>query len=155
MFYFLLLIYPIINFRTIWTSLLVYNFKIIIHISLISLSADEWGSAPSLLVVCPETAQFWGLQALWQGFCRSPRRGLMPTRASQDYYCQCPCPHVRPLMTHVSTGDPQTLTGRFGSVYHKNRFESFSSFSMLFLWSYCLMLCFSLGRGFGLADSLF
>ena len=126
--FYIFLIYPIINFRTIWTSLLVYNFQIIIHISLISLSADEWGCAPSLLVVCPEAAQFWGLQALWQGSWRSPRRGLIPTRASQDYYGQCSCPHGRPLMTHISTGDPQTLTGRFGSVYHKNIFESVSSF---------------------------
>lgn len=153
MYYFLFLIYRIINFRTIWTSLIVYNFQIIINISLISLSAVEWVCAPSLLVVCPEAAQLWDLQTLWEGSWRSPRTGLMPTCDSQD--CYCPCPHGRLLMTHVSTGDPQTLRGRFGSVYHKNRFESFSSFSMLFSWSHCLMLCFFLGRGFSLTDSIF
>ena len=33
--------------------------------SLIQLSADRWGCAPSLLVVWPGEAQFWSLQALW------------------------------------------------------------------------------------------
>ena len=29
--------------------------------------------------------------------------------ASQDYCCQSPCPCSRPLLTHASSGDPQTL----------------------------------------------
>ena len=36
--------------------------------------------------------------------------------ASQDCCCPCPRPCGRPLLTHASAGDPQTLTGRFGSV---------------------------------------
>ena len=34
---------------------------------LIQLSADGWGSAPSLLVVWTEAIQSWSLQAVWQG----------------------------------------------------------------------------------------
>ena len=37
-------------------------------------------------------------------------------RASQDFCCQSPSPHSGPLLTHASTGDPQTFTGRSGSV---------------------------------------
>ena len=33
--------------------------------SLIQFSVDDWGRAPSLLVVCPEAAQSWSLQTLW------------------------------------------------------------------------------------------
>ena len=36
---------------------------------------------------------------------------------SQDCCCPCLCPHSRPLLTHASAGDPQTLTGRSGSIY--------------------------------------
>ena len=53
------------------------------------------------------------LQALWEG-CWQPPRGLMPT--SQDCCCWCPWPCSRRQLTHASTGDPQTLTGRSASV---------------------------------------
>ena len=36
--------------------------------------------------------------------------------ASQNCHCQCPCLHGRSLPTHVTMGDPQTLTGRSGLV---------------------------------------
>ena len=35
---------------------------------------------------------------------------------SQDCCCQSPSPHSRLLLTHASAGDPQTFTGRSGSV---------------------------------------
>ena len=40
----------------------------------------------------------------------------MLRQISQNCYCQWPCPHGRPLLTHASAGDPQTLTGSFGSI---------------------------------------
>ena len=44
------------------------------------------------------------------------QKGLMPICASQDCCCQCPCPCSRPLLTHASTKDPQTLTVKSISV---------------------------------------
>ena len=50
---------------------------------------------------------------------------LMVTSSKRAYatYCmtkvccsQSPCPWSRPLLTHASAGDTQTLKGRFGSV---------------------------------------
>ena len=35
--------------------------------ALIQLSADDWGCTLSLVFVCPEETQPWGLWALWQG----------------------------------------------------------------------------------------
>ena len=35
---------------------------------------------------------------------------------SQACYCRGPCPHGKSLLTHASTGDPQMLIGRSGSV---------------------------------------
>ena len=32
-----------------------------------------------------------------------------------EVFYQSPSPHGRPLLTNLSTEDPQTLTGRFGS----------------------------------------
>ena len=40
----------------------------------------------------------------------------MPTHAFQDWCCQCPGPHSRPMRTHDSTRDPKTDTGRSSSV---------------------------------------
>ena len=60
--------------------------------------------------------------------------GLMATPSKRAYYnqvccTQSPCPCGRPLLTHTSTGDTQTLKGRSGSVsvgspgMHKVLFE--------------------------------
>ena len=40
----------------------------------------------------------------------------MPIRTSQDCCCQCTYPRGRHLLTHASSGDPQTLTDRSDSV---------------------------------------
>lgn len=53
---------------------------------------------PPLLVVWPEVTS----------------KGLSATRASQ-YCCQCPCPHIRPLLTQMLSETPNTA-GRSGSV---------------------------------------
>ena len=45
-----------------------------------------------------------------------PPREIKPTDTSQDSCCQCPYPCGRPLPTHTSLGDPQTLKGKSGSV---------------------------------------
>ena len=49
--------------------------------SLIQFSADGWG-APFLLVVWPEAAQSWSLQALRQALRQQTAKGLMPTYPS-------------------------------------------------------------------------
>ena len=87
--------------------------------SLIQLSADEWGCAPSFLVVWLEATQFWGLWALWWGKWQPPE-GLKPTHASQDCCCQSPCLPGRPLLIHAFMGEPQILTGRSDSVFSGN-----------------------------------
>ena len=50
--------------------------------------------------------------------------GLMATSktvymkgAFQECYCRCPHPCDEPLLTYISTGDPPTLAGSFGSVF--------------------------------------
>ena len=40
----------------------------------------------------------------------------MPRSTSQNFCCQCPCPHGEPQPPPASTGDPPTLAGRSGSV---------------------------------------
>ena len=50
------------------------------------------------------------------GLLVRPPRGLTPRLTSQDCCCQCPHPRSRLLLTHTSTGDPQTLTDRSGSI---------------------------------------
>ena len=40
----------------------------------------------------------------------------MPGRTFPDCYCQCLHSCGEPLATHISTGDPSTLAGSFGSV---------------------------------------
>ena len=39
-----------------------------------------------------------------------------PRSTSQNFCCQCPCPHGEPQPTPASAGDPPTLAGRSGSV---------------------------------------
>ena len=61
----------------------------------------------------------------------STKRTFATCHASQDWWFQCRCLHNKPLLTHASTGDPQTLTGSLvilfapGSIYAdvKNRPE--------------------------------
>ena len=46
-----------------------------------------------------------------------PSREHMPACcSSQDCCNQCPWPHGRPLSTHTSSGDSQTLIGKSGSI---------------------------------------
>ena len=40
----------------------------------------------------------------------------MPRSTSQNFCCQCPCPHGEPQPPPASAGDPPTLAGRSGSV---------------------------------------
>ena len=54
----------------------------------------------------------------------------MPHSASQDCGSQSSCPCGRPLLTHASTGDPQTLRGRSGSI-------SCGGVTVPFPWSCC------------------
>ena len=42
--------------------------------------------------------------------------GVMATSSKRIYASQCPWPHSRPLLTHASARDSQTLTGKSGSV---------------------------------------
>ena len=41
---------------------------------------------------------------------------LTPRSTSQNFCCQCPCPHGEPQPPPTSAGDPPTLAGRSGSV---------------------------------------
>ena len=40
----------------------------------------------------------------------------MPRSTSQNFCCQCPCPHGETEPTPASAGDPPTLAGTSGSV---------------------------------------
>ena len=40
----------------------------------------------------------------------------MPWSTSQNFCCQCPCPHGETQAPPASAGDPPTLAGRSGSV---------------------------------------
>ena len=40
----------------------------------------------------------------------------MPRSTSQNFCCQCPCPHSETQTPPASAGDPPTLAGRSGSV---------------------------------------
>ena len=42
--------------------------------------------------------------------------GLTPRCTSQNFCCQCPCPHCEPQPHPASAGDPPTLACRSGSV---------------------------------------
>ena len=72
------------------------------------LSANGWGCAPSLVVVCPEATQpYVRLYGRVDG-------ELQAVYAKGAF--QCPHPCGEPLPTHTSTGAPPTLAGGFGSV---------------------------------------
>ena len=43
----------------------------------------------------------------------------MPRSNSQNFCCQCPCPHHEPQPPSVSAGDPPTLASRSGSVSYE------------------------------------
>ena len=57
----------------------------------------------------------------------STKRTFATCHASQDWWFQCRCLHNKPLLTHASTGDPQTLTGSLESVSCGGH-DSFSGF---------------------------
>ena len=82
---------------------------------LIQLFADEWGSTLSLLVVWPEATQPWGLQGSMVGLMVTSKRPYTD-RTFQDHCFHCSSPCGEPLLTHVSTGNPPTLIGCFGSI---------------------------------------
>ena len=69
-------------------------------------------------LLCYSCSPVWA-SPTWRLYGRAPGSmlGLMSTHCiSQDCCCHCSCPHSRPLLTHTSSGDPETLTGRPGSV---------------------------------------
>ncbi len=49
--------------------------------------------------------------ALWWGYLRT-LGGLMLRRTSQNFCCQCPCPHGETQSPPASAGDPLKLAGR-------------------------------------------
>ena len=73
--------------------------------SLIQVSADGWVCVPSSKVT-----QSWNAQASKCTRKVTPKRTYANTHLPHCC-CQHPCPYRRPLLTHASTGDPQTLTG--------------------------------------------
>ena len=83
--------------------------------SLICLSGDGWGWVPSLLVVWPESTQHWRLLGSSVGLM-ADLGGLTPRSTSQNFCCQCPCPHGESQPHSASAGDPPTLAGRSDSV---------------------------------------
>ena len=83
--------------------------------TLICLSADGWGWVPSLLVVWLEATQHWSLSSSLLGLMEVS--GRAHTRStSQNFCCQCPCPHGEPQPPPTSAGDLPTLAGRSGSL---------------------------------------
>ena len=66
-----------------------------------------------LFAICKLTP---GVYRLYGRAIGELQKGHMPIRASQDCCRQCPCPCSRPLLTHTSTKDPQTLTVKSISV---------------------------------------
>ena len=97
--------------------------------------------------------------------------GLLQEGLCHTQVCctQSICPHGRPLLTHTSTGDTQTLRGRSGSVFvvspgaHKVLFEPFEhlwqvwglilNVILSFLPS-CWGLSFAFGRGISFFDGI-
>ena len=59
--------------------------------------------------------QYWRLQALWWVQLQT-LGGLTSRSTSQNFCCQCLCPHSELLPPPASSGDPPTLAGRSGSV---------------------------------------
>ena len=86
--------------------------------TLICLSADGRGWVPSLLVVWPEVTQHWSLPGSLVGLMWT-LGGLTPRSTSQNFCCQCPCPHGEPQPPTTSAGDPPTLSGRSGPVSYR------------------------------------
>ena len=80
--------------------------------SLIQFSANGWACVPSLLVVGPEAAQSKPLQSKY--LCQ--HSASPGTTAS----AQCPCSSSKPLLTQASAKDPETLTGKSGSIFVGN-----------------------------------
>ena len=60
----------------------------------------------------PNTGAYLGL---WWGQWPT-LEGLTPRSTSQNFCCQCPCPHGEPQPPPTSAGDTPTLAGRSGSV---------------------------------------
>ena len=83
-----------------------------------------WGLCSFLLGPGVHKALFVPSKSLFPQSCESfggSMVGLMATPSKRAYYnqvccTQSPCPCGRPLLTHTSTGDTQTLKGRSGSV---------------------------------------
>ena len=95
-----------------WKKLsLVLVGRVLLGKASIQLSADGCSCTPSLVVVWPELTQPWGLGALWEGWCWTPR-GCMP----KGTFLAVPHPSGEPLLTHISIRGPRTPAGRFGSV---------------------------------------
>ena len=83
-----------------------------------------WGHCSFLLGPGVHKALFVPSKSLFPQSCESfggSMVGLMATPSKRAYYnqvccTQSPCPCGRPLLTHTSTGDTQTLKGRSGLV---------------------------------------
>ena len=79
------------------------------------LSPGFWGTQGSVCAlqesVSPVLCKFWRFYGGVSG-------GLLQKRLRNTQVCctQSPCPCGRPLLTHTSTGDTQTLKGRSGLV---------------------------------------
>ena len=68
--------------------------------SLTHFSAGGWTCAPSLLVIWPEEAQSLSLQSLWYDYrFYGTADGDLPQENLCQHSRQCPCPHIRPLLT--------------------------------------------------------
>ena len=103
-------------------------------------------------VCCPVLCKFWRLHAGVNGDLL--QEGL---RHTQVFCTQGPYPCSRPLLTHTSTGDTQTLRGRSRSVTAKSqKVLSESSEHLWWVWGliltmispllpYCLGFSFALG----------
>ena len=83
--------------------------------ALVQLSADEWGCAPSLVVVWPEATQALGSVASMAGLVVASQRAYA-TRGLPRLLLPAPSPCGEPLWTHTPTGDPPTLASSCGSV---------------------------------------
>ena len=83
--------------------------------TLIPLSADVGLWFPSLLVVWPEATQHRSLPGLFGGASADSEMAHVRS-TSQNFCCQCPCPHGETQPPPTSAGGPPTLADRFGSV---------------------------------------
>ena len=70
----------------------------------------------------------------------SSKRTYATCHASQDCCCQSPYTRGRPLLTHASAGDPQTLTGRSGCLFWGSLLLSLGpdAHKVFFMLSKCL-----------------